>query len=159
MERGYNLKKLRNIAKEVSRYNRDDLLAYKIKVKDSVSKIPKDLFVQWHPKISKLSFILNKNTNILKDSSHLSKIFPEPPKVFYQRKQNMKDILCNSDVTKRMESDESKTRNQPCNHGNCLFCTSFGKSNLVINKQKDRKMQDKNGGTCQTKTLFIRQNV
>ena len=52
VERDYNLHKLQNIAKEVSRYNRDDLLAYKIKMKDSVSKIPKDLFVQWHPQIS-----------------------------------------------------------------------------------------------------------
>ena len=138
----------------MSRYNRDDLLANKIKVKDSVSKIPKDLFVQWHSKISKLSLKLNKNKNILKDSSHLSKIFPEPPKVFYRRKQNMKDILCNSDVTKRMEPDESKTRNQPCNHRNCLLCTSFSESNLVINKQKDRKLQVKNGGTCQTKNII-----
>ena len=82
MERGYNLQTLQNIAKELSRYNRDDLLVYKIKVKDSVSKIPKDLFVQWHPKISKLSFILNKNKNILKDSSHLSKIFQSHQKCF-----------------------------------------------------------------------------
>ena len=66
----------------------------------------------------------------------------------------MKDILCNSDVTKRMEPDESKTRNQSCNHGNCLLCTSFGKSNLVINKQKDCKLQVKNGGTCQTKNIY-----
>ena len=66
----------------------------------------------------------------------------------------MKDTLCNSDVTKRMEPDESKTRNQPCNHGNCLLCTSFGKSNPVINKQKDRKLQVKNGGTCQTKNII-----
>ena len=77
VERVYNLQKLQNIAKEVSKYNRDDLLAYKIKVKDSVSKIPKDLFIHWHPNISKLSFILNKNKNILKDSSHVSKIFPD----------------------------------------------------------------------------------
>ena len=67
----------------------------------------------------------------------------------------MKDI----DVTKRMEPDESKTRNQPCNHGNCLLCTSFSESNPVINKQKDHKLQVKNGGTCQIKTLFIQQNV
>ena len=66
--------------------------------------------------------------------------------MFYRRKQNIKDILCNSDVTKRMEPDESKTRNQPCNYGNCLLCTSFGKSNLVMDKQKDRKLQVKNGG-------------
>ena len=97
---------------------------------------------------------MNKNKNILKDSSHLSKIFPEPPKVFYWRKRNMKDILCNSDVTKRMEPDESKTRNRPCNQGSCLLCTSFGKSNLVINKQKDRKLQVKNGGACQTKNII-----
>ena len=71
MERGYNLQKLQNIAKEVSRYNRDDLLAYKIKVKDSVSKIPKDLFAQWHPKISKLSFILNKK----KHFEHFERLF------------------------------------------------------------------------------------
>ena len=143
----------------MSRYNRDDLLGYKIKVKDSVSKIPEDLFVLWHPQISKLSFILNKNKNILKNSSHLSKIFPEPRKVFYQRKQNMKDILSNSDVTNRMEPDELKTRNRPCNHGNCLLCTCFGKSNLVINKQKDCKLQVKMVEPARQKTLFIRQNV
>ena len=65
--------------------------------------------------------------------------------------ETLKDILCNSDVTNRMEPDESKTRNRPCYHGSCLLCTSFGKSNLVINKQKDGKLQVKNGGTCQTK--------
>ena len=119
----------------MSRYNRHDLLAYKIKVKDSISKIPNKLFIQCHPRISKPSFILNKNKNILNDSSQLSKIFPEPPKVFYRRKRNLKGILCNSDVTKRMELDESKTRNGPCYHRNCLLCTSFGKSHLVIDKQ------------------------
>ena len=124
-------------------------------MKDSVSKIPKDLFIQWHPQISKLSFILNKNKNILNDSSHLSKIFPEPPKVFYRRKRNSKDILCNSDVTKRMEADESETINRPCYHGNCLLCTSFGKSNLVINKLEARKLPVKNGGTCQTEKHYL----
>ena len=142
MERSYNLQKLQNIAREVSRYKRDDQLAYKIKVKDYVSLIYIDLFIQWHRQISKLSFILNKNKNILSYSSHLSKIFPEPPKVFYRRKSNLRYIFCNSDITKRMEPDESKTRNRSCNHGNCLLCTSFGKSHLV-NKQKDHKLQVK----------------
>ena len=45
VERDYNLQKLQNIAKEVSIYNHDDLLAYKIKVKNSVRKILKDLFI------------------------------------------------------------------------------------------------------------------
>ena len=53
-----------------------------------------------------------------------------------------------------MEPDESKTRNRPCSDGNCMLCTSFGKSNLVINKQKDRKLLVKNGGTCQTKNII-----
>ena len=87
----------------MSRYNCDDILANKIKVKDSVSKIAEDSFIQWHPQIDKILFKLNKNKNILNDSSHLSKSILKPPKVFYQRKCTLKDILCNSDTTKTME--------------------------------------------------------
>ena len=34
------------------------------------------------------------------------------------------------------------------------YSPSFSKSNLVINKQKDHKLQIKNGGTCQTKNII-----
>ena len=37
---------------------------------------------------------------------------------------SLKDILCNSDITKRMETGESKTRNRPCNERNCYYVLS-----------------------------------
>ena len=58
MEWGYDLQKLQIIAREVSRYKRDGLLAYKINVKGSVSP---DLFMLGHPEMSKPLFIMNKN--------------------------------------------------------------------------------------------------
>ena len=53
-ERGYNLQKLQDVAKEISKVDREGLLHYKSKP-SPVSKIPKYLFTQWHPQISKLS--------------------------------------------------------------------------------------------------------
>ena len=83
-ERGYNLQKLQDVAKEISKVDREGLLHYKSKP-SPVSKIPKDLFTQWHPQISNLSFILKKHKDILTGSPELSQCFPESPKVMYQR--------------------------------------------------------------------------
>ena len=95
----YNLQKLQDVAKEISKVDREGLLHYKSKP-SPVSKIPKDLFTQWHPQISKLSFILKKHKDILTGSPELSQCFPEAPKVMYRRKRSIKDILCKSDIAK-----------------------------------------------------------
>ena len=122
----------------------------KSKQTDKVSSIPKDLFTQYHPQISKLSFILNKHKRILKE---LSNCFPDPPRVFFRRKRNLKDILCKSDIFSNSVKEETE-RNQPCNHGNCKLCSSIAASNKITNKQNKKKFEIKHGGTCQTKNII-----
>ena len=91
-ERGY-------IASDIAEMDREEILCYKPTETSKVSNIPKDLFTQWHPQISKLGFILNKLKEILAGSEMSSCCFPDPPKVFYRRKRNLKDILCKSDIS------------------------------------------------------------
>ena len=129
--RGYNIQKLQNIAEEITKVDRKEFLEDKSKQTDKVSSIPKDLFTQYHPQISKLSFILNKHKRIL---SELSNCFPNPPRVFFRRKRNLKDILCKSDIFSNSIKEETE-RNQPCNHGNCKLCSSIAASNKITNKQ------------------------
>ena len=50
---------------------------------------------------------------------------------------SLKDILCNSDIAKRMETGESKTRDRPCNQKNCLLCTS-GLVNVILSLTNKR---------------------
>ena len=82
--RGYNIQKLQSIAEEIAKVDRKEFFKDKSKQTDKVSSIPKDLFTQYHPQISKLSFILNKHKGIL---SELSNCFPDPPRVFSDAKE------------------------------------------------------------------------
>ena len=84
--RGYNIQKLQSIAEEIAEVDGKEFLEDKFKQTDKVSSIPKDLFTQYHPQISKLSFILNKHKGILSELSHC---LPDPPRVFFRRKRNL----------------------------------------------------------------------
>ena len=127
---GYNTQKLQSIAGDIAKMDRDELYCYKPTETSKVSNKPKDLFTQWHPQISKLGFILNKHKEILTGSEMLSCCVPDPPKVMYRRKRNLKDIFCKSDESSTSVRKESFVRNQPCNHGNCKLCPSFAKFKL-----------------------------
>ena len=149
----YNLQKLQDVAKEISKVHREGLLHYKSKP-SPVSKIPKDLFTQWHPQISKLSFSLKKHKDILTGSPELSLCFPEAPKVMYRRKRGIKDILCKSDIAPNPGSGKTKVQNHPCDHGNCILCPSFSKSNVITNRQNGHKFNILQGGTYRTKNII-----
>ena len=123
--RGYNIQKLRSIVEEITKVERKKFLENNSKQTDKGSSIPKDLFTQYHPQISKLSFILNKHKGIL---SELSYCVPDLPRIFFRRKTNLKDILCTSDIFSNSIKKETEW-NQPCNHGNCKLCSSIIASN------------------------------
>ena len=152
-EKGYNLQKLQDVAKEISKVDREGLLHYKSKP-SPVSKILKDLFTQWHPQISKLSFILKKHKDILTGSPELSQCFPEAPKVMYRRKRSIKDILRKSDIAPNPGSGKTKVQNHPCGHGNCILCPSFSKSNVITNRQNGHKFNMSQCRTCRTKNII-----
>ena len=97
-----------------------------------------------------MSFILNKHKGIL---SELSYCFLDPPRVFFRRKRNLKDILCKSDIFSNSVKEETE-RNQPCNHGNCKLCSSIAASNQITNKHSNKKFEIKHGGTCRTKNII-----
>ena len=148
--RGYNIQTLQSIVDEIAKVDRKEFLEDKSKQTDKVSSIPKDLFTQYHPHICKLPFILNKHKGIL---SELSNCFPRPPRVFFRRKRNLKDILCKSDVFSNSVKEEMEWK-QPCNHGNCKLCSSIAASNKITNKQNNNKFEIKHGGTCRTKKII-----
>ena len=148
--RGYNIQTLQSIAEEIAKVDRKEFLEDKSKQTDKVSSIPKDLFTLYHSQISKLPFILNKHKGIL---SELSNCFPDPPRVFFRRKRNLKDILCKSDVFSNSVKEEMEWK-QPCNHGNCKLCSSIAASNKITNKQNNKKFEIKHGGTCRTKNII-----
>ena len=88
MERYYNTQKLQSIASDVAKMDREESLCYKPREISKVSIIPKDLFTQWHPQISKLRFILNKHKEILTDSEMLSHaVFQTLPKLCTEGKE------------------------------------------------------------------------
>ena len=148
--RGYQIQKLQSIAEEIAKVDRKEFLEDKSKQTDKVSSIPKDLFTQYHPQISKLPFILNKHKGIL---SELSNCFPDPPRVFFRRKRNLKGILCKSDIFSNSVKEETE-RNQPCNNGNCKLCSSVAASNEITNKQNNKKFEIKYCGTCRTQNII-----
>ena len=59
--RGYNIQKLQSIVEEIAKVDKKEFLEDKSKQTDKVSSIPKYLFTQYHPQLSKLPFILNKH--------------------------------------------------------------------------------------------------
>ena len=94
---------------------------------------------------------MKKRKDILTSSPELSQCFPEAPKVMYQRKRGIKDILCKSDITPNPGSDKTKVHNHPCGHGNCR---SFSKTNVITNRQNGHKFNISQGGTCRTKNII-----
>ena len=119
-----------------------------------MSNIPKDFITQWHPQLPKLPFILNEHKNTVTYSEDLSSCFPEPPKLMYWRERNLKDTLFKSDIT-TSSKDSNLEQNHPCNHGNCMLCSSFEKTNAIKISKTVEKLKSSMVDNAKQKTYML----
>ena len=86
---GYNDKVIESGFSKVSEIDRNDLLEYKEK---KINK-PVPLVLTYHPSIEKISGIVRHHWKEIQKSETMTKLFPEPPIVAFQRPKSIKDIL------------------------------------------------------------------
>ena len=141
IQRGYQEKDLANDISLVRKMSRNELLQEKIK---TAEKDPQSTFVcTWHPKLHRLSAILNLNFKILQNDPKLNSIFKENPTVAFRRKKNLKNILCRNDIRDKVP------RQDTCCKG-CQLCDKMSDKETITNKKNGVSVGVKPGGCCQS---------
>ena len=92
----------------------------------------------------------------------MKKIYPSPPMVFYQRVENLKDLLVKSKLPSRQRFTREKRDKvgfKPCNKSRSLVCEQMGKNTVeeVIISATGEKMRIKDKLTCSSsKIIYMR---
>ena len=141
IQRGYKVKNLQEDISLVKKMPREDLLQEKINTTD---KDTQSLFVcTWHPKLHRLSSILNENFKIIQNDPKLKSVFKENPTVAFRRKRNLKNILCKNDIRKKPPKEIG------CCKG-CQLCNKMSDKETITNKKIGVSVCIKPGGCCQS---------
>ena len=146
INQGYNKQHLNQLAKEISKLSRDDLLQNKTKKQKDQTTI---FVTTWHPKLKKLSSVLLKHFHLLQNDPKLKSIFPEKPIVAFRRKKNLKNHLARTDITPKQID---KTATTPCNK--CKLCNLISTDTVLVNHFNNRKVHLPSGCKCRSKNVI-----
>ena len=146
INQGYNKQHLNELAKEISKLSRDDLLQNKTKKQKDQTTI---FVTTWHPKLKKLSSVLLKHFHLLQNDPKLKSIFPEKPIVAFRRKKNLKNHLVRTDITPKQID---KTATTPCNK--CKLCNLINTDTVLVNHFNNRKVHLPSGCNCKSKNVI-----
>ena len=148
VKRGYNPKSLTEIACEVSKMDRSELLLDKKLPK----KDPQTIFVaDWHPSLATLPSILKNHLHLIKSDSTLEKLFQIQPSVAFRKPKSLRNQLIRSDILAPTKDSQECTIN--CGK-NCMICKSLASSTTIKNnKKKNAKSKIRDFGTCQSRNL------
>ena len=121
--------------------SRKELLQEKI---ESAEKDPQSVFVcTWHPKLHRLSTILNENFKILQNDPKLNPIFKDNPTVAFRRKKSLKNILCRNDVKEKFQQEPGFCKG-------CQLCDKMSDKDTLTNRKNGVSVCIKPGGCCQS---------
>ena len=145
IQRGYSEKLLRVTIKEVSKIKREDLLRDCSKKKRDAGSI----FVSdWHPKLSKIPFLLKKNFHLIENNSELTKIFPANFTVAYRRSKSIRNHVVRNDLQNECRTP-STTK---C--GKCKLCSNLSTNNFITNEKKNISIQLNDFGNCRSESVI-----
>ena len=149
VERGFDLKKLNEVRKDVGSMSRDELLVDTQRGKKDAQTI---FVCDWHPSLSQIPSILKQHYNILQADERLSNVFTEKPLVAYRRPRTIRQHLVRNDLSR--VTKEKVTSTTAC--GSCKLCktTNISKKTTITNKRKNITIEMKDGGTCRTKGVI-----
>ena len=134
VQRGYPTHLLHTAFQRTSSIPRSDALKQRF---ESISedKIPPVLM--FHPFIHKVSDIIPRKFQVLKNNPETSSIFSDNPLVSFRRNKNIQDSLIHSALRQNLSAPAvtfpcSRTRCNTCSFFNASTCISGPKSNFVI---------------------------
>ena len=125
MSRGHSKRRVQLAINRALCTSRSTLLATWVNKKTLPNRVP--LVTTYHPRLPRLSSIVNDNMTILHSSGRLRSAIPEPPLIAFRRPRNLGDILVrarlpstNSDLN--VTDQESPQGCSKCNRSRCKTC-------------------------------------
>jgi hypothetical protein len=140
---GYNDKVIESGFSKVSEIDRNDLLEYKEK---KINK-PVPLVLTYHPSIEKISGIVRHHWKEIQKSETMTKLFPEPPIVAFQRPKSIKDILVIAAVS-RPSSTVGQCK--PCGDKCCKCCLQLQHAQVFHSKTTGKEYKIFCNVNCKT---------
>ena len=148
VNRGYNKMKLEQLAKDILKINREELLVNREKTDRDTQTI---LTCTWHPKLRTLPQILRQHYYILENDKSLSKIFYNKPMVSFRKKKSIRNYVTKSDITPPQINLFNPTL--PC--GKCeSTCHLINQSSKITNSTNNKTITITSGGNCKTKNII-----
>lgn len=146
-KRGYGEKLLRTHLDKVRQVNRSDLLVPKRKTEhEGLAMVS-----TFSPISSSVKRIVNKHWHILKTDPQIASAFTHPPKHFYKRTSNFRNLLVKSDLPipkPRHFLSRIPNGNFPCH--NCVHCYAMLKSDTFTHHSTGKTYAVKGRITCNT---------
>lgn len=145
--RGYKRETLSHHLNKVRATPRSDLLQPKLKNADQSIA----LVSTYSPIAEPLKHIVKKHWHILQTDPQISSAFTNPPRNFYKRTQNLRDLLVKSDLSKKPSHFMSRvpSGNFPCH--NCIHCYAMMKGDSFKHTVTDKMIRVRGRITCNTK--------
>lgn len=91
--------------------------------------------------------ILRKHYNMLTQSEHLKKVFPEPPRAVYRRCSNLQDILTSSKVRNNYIPHAGC---HPCHKPRCKVCTQMTTTTVAKSTANGFSLKIRGDFSCET---------
>ena len=134
------------------------LLATRVNKKTLLNRVP--LVTTYHPRLSRLSSIVNDTMTILHSSGKLRSAIPEPPLIAFRRPRNLGDILVrarlpstNSDLN---VTDQESQGCSKCNRSRCKTCLYLKPAQKVKSHSTGLTYTIRTKSQCDTPNVIYR---
>ena len=147
-KQGYEISKLKVVAKEMLSKARDELLLQNQKTKNEKTI----MVTTWHPALKQLPQILREKYNqLIENDNYLKKVFPEKPIIAYRKKKSIKNYIVRTDINHSTELKEPK-KTIPCS--SCRkTCHLISDLDTIINIHNNKTISNFDGGNCRTANI------
>jgi hypothetical protein len=127
----------------VSSIPREETLNYK--KKEPNQRVP--FVLTYHPRLRKLSTVLQKHFHLLKMNERLKKTFTDVPMVAFRRLQNLKDVLVHTGTTKQEGKGVKR-----CGDLRCKCCHHLVEESEV--KINGKTQAFRGDGSCKSENII-----
>lgn len=142
----YPLQIIDDAIKRASAIDRNEILRSDNRVKQP----PSPTLVLTHcASVPSVHGILRKHHNILMQSSRLTQIFPQPPRVAYRRSRNLRDMLTTSKTTSTRPSGC-----HPCQKPRCKVCAHMTTATVAASTASDFFCKIKGNFSCDSSNVI-----
>ena len=158
VQRGYRYRSVQEAFSRVRLISRSQALQRVFRDRDVKDRVR--FVVRFDPRLPDLNNVLKRSWSVMSEDPAMSKVFPSPPMVCYQRVQSIGEMLVRAKLPANQRRSRSRAPDRgfkPCRDRNCPVCDHLEVKDRVIKTVKcsstGEVLEMKSSMTCTTTNL------